>query len=414
MAAAEPPKPRIAIVTYNIHNLGGVPRSTTTIANSLNRRGYTVELISIAPGMIPVAQQIDSEIPVFTCNQEVPRSQQFYSNGVGARGRQLALRLFRRWKPRNLRLVRPTADGVDRLTSHLAAMDLGHTIVIVTDVNSMDYVGLALQRLEARPLALIGQFRGTVEALSPSRLRRISDAFSDVDLMLLLTEEDARAFRAATNVDCDWVPNPVPTAPESASERAEPREVVTLGRLAPEKGLDKAIEAWGLLGAKNADWTLRIFGDGPLYRPLQDQIDAAGLSGSVHLEGKTEDSLGVLRKATIHLLPSQHEGFGMSVAEASSVGTPTVAFDCSPGVRSQITHDVDGVLVPVNDVGRLAEELQLLMDDAARIERLGRAAAQSVQRFSVAAVMARWDELFADLARKSERDRSLDSGHAEQ
>lgn len=89
----------------------------------------------------------------------------------------------------------------------------------------------------------------------------------------------------------------------------------------------------------------------------------------------------------------------MALLEAMSVGTPSVSFDCPSGPSEIITHDEDGLLLPPEDVAGMSVALTELIEDDTKRVRLGRAASQSVARFGVEAVVARWeDQVFLELS----------------
>ena len=75
------------------------------------------------------------------------------------------------------------------------------------------------------------------------------------------------------------------------------------------------------------------------------------------------------------------ESFGMVLTEAFASGTPVVASDI-PGYRGVVEHGHDGVLVPPGDALALAEALHDLALDPPRLERLGRRAGQSAERYA--------------------------------
>jgi hypothetical protein len=80
-----------------------------------------------------------------------------------------------------------------------------------------------------------------------------------------------------------------------------------------------------------------------------------------------------------------------------AAGLPVIVTDCPWGPGEIVRHDVDGWLVPPEDVAALAEGLDLLMGDPALRERLAAAAQRNVRRFGQACVMALWDELVDEL-----------------
>ena len=61
----------------------------------------------------------------------------------------------------------------------------------------------------------------------------------------------------------------------------------------------------------------------------------------------------IVSKSWVNIHTSKTEGFGYSILEASSAGTPTVAYNV-PGVQDVIENGVNGYLVPDTDRRKLA------------------------------------------------------------
>lgn len=207
------------------------------------------------------------------------------------------------------------------------------------------------------------------------------------------------------------VPNTIELGPEPVAVR-DPRRVVMLNRLAPQKRVDLAIRAWPRVIAAVPDARLEIYGDGPLRDELQQLIDELGVgtgptrpeapidapaaSGgavrAVTLHGSTDDRDAVFDEAALFLTSTAFEGQGLSIAEALARGLPVVSTDARYGPREAI--DGAGVLVPPGDVDALADAvIGLLRDDARRAALASRARAaaasftpESVQPALVAAL----------------------------
>lgn len=171
--------------------------------------------------------------------------------------------------------------------------------------------------------------------------------------------------------------------------------LLSLGRLAPEKQVDKLLNTFSLIAPMFPDWDLHIYGDGPMKTSLDEQIRNAGLQSRVFLQGPTSRPWEVMANADAFAMVSQYEGFPNALLEAMGIGLPCVVFDCPTGPR-EITRDgKDALLVPLNDYEALRSALTEMMgNEQLRID-LGAQARESVYgRFSHAQVMAQWDHLF--------------------
>jgi glycosyltransferase involved in cell wall biosynthesis len=84
--------------------------------------------------------------------------------------------------------------------------------------------------------------------------------------------------------------------------------------------------------------------------------------------------------------------------EAMSLGKAVVTTDCG-GAADIVTSELDGFIVPVNDVEALASAVERLLRDPALRSRMEDAARISARRFEPSSVVAEWYRLFDEIAR---------------
>ncbi|MFE5410084.1 glycosyltransferase [Microbacterium sp. NPDC056569] len=169
------------------------------------------------------------------------------------------------------------------------------------------------------------------------------------------------------------VPNTIElgTEPPGAAAR-DPRQVVMLNRLAPQKRVDLAIRAWERVAEAVPEARLDIYGDGPLRQELQELIDELGVAASVTLHGATADRDAIFDRAALFVTSTAFEGQGLSIAEALARGLPVVSFDARYGPREAIADA--GIVVPPGDVDAFADAIiAVLRDDDHRAELSSRA-----------------------------------------
>jgi glycosyltransferase involved in cell wall biosynthesis len=169
--------------------------------------------------------------------------------------------------------------------------------------------------------------------------------------------------------------------PAGTMPRAEPPEIVSAGRLVPEKGFVDLIAACGLLRRRGIVFRLRIFGDGPERSRLEDAIRSEGLDDAVILEGFAPHRriLEATARATVVALASFQppqkylDGMANVLIEAMACGTAVVSTSYS-GSRELLVEGKAGLLVPQRDPARLAEALEMVLTSPAKREELQRAA----------------------------------------
>jgi glycosyltransferase involved in cell wall biosynthesis len=173
--------------------------------------------------------------------------------------------------------------------------------------------------------------------------------------------------------------------------------VIGLGRLSPEKGFDRLLRAFAAVAPDFPDWRLKLLGDGPLRDALEIAAAVPELAGRVEFAGTVPDPAEHLARADLFVLPSRFEGFPNGLLEAMAVGLPAVAFDCPSGPAAIVLQDVDGILIPADDVAALAGGMARLMADEAERRRLGRAALAVAERFGVQAIARQWETLMDEV-----------------
>jgi glycosyltransferase involved in cell wall biosynthesis len=179
--------------------------------------------------------------------------------------------------------------------------------------------------------------------------------------------------------------------PPGAAKPASMRWIVAMGRLAPQKGFDLLIDAFSRVSARHPQWSLKILGEGPERPALERLIDANRLAGRVVLAGWEPDPNAALQQADVFVLSSRFEGFPNALLEAMACGLPAVSFDCQSGPAEIVRNEIDGILVPPEDVASLADAIERVLADEALRQRLAAEAVRVVERFSVERYFALWD-----------------------
>jgi len=179
---------------------------------------------------------------------------------------------------------------------------------------------------------------------------------------------------------------------------AAPFRLVSVGRLAPEKGQRLLIEAAGRLHKRGADFVLHLVGGGPDHAPLEREIAAKGLAGLVILEGEVDQDklLGIYRNSSAFVMASLYEGVPMVLMEAMSMEIPCIAPRIT-GIPELIHDGVDGLLFTPADVENLTACIWRLIESPALRKSLARQARESIIRDRSRDLNA---ERFAALLRK--------------
>jgi glycosyltransferase involved in cell wall biosynthesis len=180
----------------------------------------------------------------------------------------------------------------------------------------------------------------------------------------------------------------------------EPRLVV-LSRLVPHKQIQHAIELMPRVLAEFPDATLHVMGSGWWHDELVAMRESLGLGESVRFLGHVteEQKYAELAAAWVHLLPSLKEGWGLSIVEAASMGTPSIAYRDAGGVQESIEDGRTGLLA--EDRQQFVEQTLHVLRDAEERERLGANAESRATQFSWETTTDRIEETLGVDARRS-------------
>ena len=230
--------------------------------------------------------------------------------------------------------------------------------------------------------------------------RMVETVLSLVTRRIVCVSEGERELgrQVGARAKCTVIPNGI-DPPAEALQNGNPRRdgsvvVGTVGRLAPQKGIDLLLEAAFLVTSRRPEVRFRIAGDGPSAAELHARAEELGIDDRARFDGLVDGPWGVLRELDVFVLPSRWEGMPFTLLEAMSGGLPVVSFDVG-GVRDLIIDERHGVVVAPGDVTGFAEAIVRYVDDPDQRRRTGRAARERVlQHFTFDRMVERNRELY--------------------
>jgi glycogen(starch) synthase len=164
----------------------------------------------------------------------------------------------------------------------------------------------------------------------------------------------------------DLQPKPLPLNP--------PR-LLCLGRLVEHKGFDVAVDAFSMLRERFPELRLIVAGDGPARPALEHRVNQMGLGGDVEFLGlvDAEEVPELLNRATVVIMPSRREPFGLVALEAAQMARPIVASKVG-GLPEVVVHNRTGLLVEKDNSAAIVEGVEYLLNNTETAARLGRCA----------------------------------------
>jgi glycosyltransferase involved in cell wall biosynthesis len=328
----------VHVVPHIDQEASGPSYSVPKLCQSLAERGHQVELSCLAAkAAIPgVALDLHDEWPIL---------------------RRLAV------SPGHARALARKACSVDVIHNHslwsMVNMASGWTV-------------------PGRSAKLVTSPRGTLSQWALSRNRRLKQllwplqrrALSHADLLHATSDAEYSEIRSAGfHTPVAVIPNGIdlPAMPAAPADRDQgERTLLFLGRIHPTKGIDRLFHAWSGLHACFPGWRLVIagLGEDAHVRDIQGlakqlRLERVGFPGPLYGAAKSDAYFG----ASLFVLPTHSENFGMVVAEALAHACPAVVSHGAPWPR--LAYERCGWWVP-NDVESLRAALHNAMSAPAQ------------------------------------------------
>ncbi len=174
---------------------------------------------------------------------------------------------------------------------------------------------------------------------------------------------------------------------EPGSPRAAEPLVLFAGRLIPEKQAPIGVAAVALARERIEGLRATFFGDGPERAALAQAIERLGLEEIVDAPGFADAATldAQMRRALCLLLPSQREGYGLVVVEASARGTPSVVVAGEDNAATELIEEgVNGTVAPRADAQAIADAIVRVAQGGIELrERTARWFAQNSEQLSL-------------------------------
>jgi glycosyltransferase involved in cell wall biosynthesis len=144
-----------------------------------------------------------------------------------------------------------------------------------------------------------------------------------------------------------------------------------------------------------ADWKLQLVGDGrdkAFYHYLVKNWNLQ----RVEFVGQ-QDPQEYYRSASLFLMTSTAEGWGMVLTEAQQMGVPVVAMDSFGALHDIIEDGYNGRIVPNNDLVAFQNAMMQIMADEAKRKEMALHAIESSKRYEIQHILLQWQKLFEQM-----------------
>ena len=371
------PSYRIALVASSFHPYaGGVEEHVRQVARCLVEQGHDVEVWTVDRGEHLGSQRVDG-IDVRYLATPLPARTLGAMASFAARAPFAVARWWRahrRFRPDVLHVHCFGPNGVyaDRLARATGTPLLltGHGETFMDDENIFEKSALLNRSLRG---AL--QRAARVTACSQAALDDLQLRFGLRGGVVVFNGVDLSLGQSLGQ-------SLVQPARQEAAGRESPPVVFAVGRLERMKGFDLLLPVLDT-GRLPSATRVVIGGDGAARADLVAEVRRRGLESRVTFTGRLspEEVARSMAAASVVVVPSRREAFGIVALEAWRSGTPLVV--TSHGGPSEFVRDeVDGLVVDPEDTDALADAIGRVLTDKELAGRLSEEGLRSVQRFT--------------------------------
>ncbi|MBR0415768.1 glycosyltransferase [Candidatus Saccharibacteria bacterium] len=171
--------------------------------------------------------------------------------------------------------------------------------------------------------------------------------------------------------------------------------VIYVGRVDPEKSIEKVVEAFSLALKKVPDAELLIVGDGIAKPELEKLVREKGIEDKVKFPGRIMPPKlqEVYRTGMLFATASKTETQGIVLIEAAATGLPLVAVDAG-AVRELCQNRKNGLLCRPDNVRQMARAMVKILSDKKLQEQYGAGSLDIAKKHDINHTLSRFEEIY--------------------
>lgn len=219
--------------------------------------------------------------------------------------------------------------------------------------------------------------------------------FRLADGCVFQTEEAKRYFSHSVQNRSEVIVNPVNEQFYSVKRNLYTRDIVSIGRLEPQKNNALLIYAFADLANKYKDQNVIFYGDGSLKETLLQLVKEKHLDKRIYFAGDTDNVPNILKKCNLFVLSSDYEGMPNALMEAMAVGVPCISTDCPcGGPKELIKNGEEGLLIPTGNIEEMKKAIDTILSNEKKRVELGNKAYVKAKEFRGEKVFVLWENYF--------------------
>lgn len=336
-------KDKISIISYHL-GYGGIERSIVNQANMISEK-YKVEIVSLYKVVNKIPYKLNKKVKIIYLSDLKPNKEIFLNY------------LYK------FNLIMVLVEGMKSIYILYMKRKLLNKYIINSDSKI-----LISTRIEiTKKLSIYGNndcIKIAEEHVyhheNLKYFKKLKESLKNIDYLLPASQyltNDYKRILKDEPVRIVYIPSIVSDVPKSLN-KLNNYNVLAVGRLSREKGFTDLIDIFKLVNDKNKKIKLILVGDGSDKQKIKQKIKYYKLNKNILLTGylNQERLKKEYSKASLFVMTSFEESFGIVLIEAMSYGIPCLAFDSALGAK-EIINGKNGKLIKNRDNKKMAEEI---------------------------------------------------------
>ncbi len=376
---------KVTILSLHL-GYGGAERATVDLANMLSTK-YDVEIVSLYKTVDKCPFKINNNVKVNYLTTLKPNREEFMNS------------------LKNHRYIKTFIEGLKAIKILYLKKKLIRGFVEYSSSKYMissriDFTDI-LNRYGRKGAIKIGvEHNYIVDAKYTDRIVKNS---KNLFALVLVSKSASKIYKVVIpNLKICYIPNVVDDTYDVLSN-LNTKNLISVGRLEKEKGMLDLIEVFKLVHDEDSKTKLDVFGDGKERTSIENKIYEYGLENSVTIHGFTSPSeiKKYYENASMYIMTSLRESFGIVLIESMKCGVPPIAFDCATGAKDIIKNNKNGFLIHDRNKQKMCKKIiEYLNYDKKEKKALQESALVTAQEFNYEVVKEKWFDLLESCDKK--------------
>lgn len=373
-------KNKISILSLHL-GYGGIERSVVNQANMLCEK-YDVEIICLYKVLEKIPYKIDKRVKIIYLSNLKPNKEEF----------------LKYYSQKNI--IKIIKEGFKSITILYKKYTLVKKYIYKSDSKIIISTRLEFTKLlnnyGNKEIIKIAE-EHVYHHNNKKYFKKLKSSLTNINYLLptsnYLTEDYTKIFKKE-KVTVKYIPNIVSEFPTKLN-KCNNKNIISVGRFSPEKGYKDLIEIYKQVKKQNSNIKLTLVGDGPEMDDLKELIKKEKLN--IKLTGflNQEELKKEYSIASLFVMTSYEESFGLVLIEAMSYGIPCFAFDSALGAK-EIINNKNGVLIKNRNEKQMVKEIIKYFKNNPDKNTIKRARTTS-ERYSFEQVKILWEEFIEEI-----------------